>query len=33
MADRGFLIEEYVKPLGVQLVIPAFLKGRGQFSV
>jgi len=32
MADRGFLIEEYVKPLGVELVIPAFLKGREQFS-
>lgn len=33
MADRGFLIEDYLKPLGVGLEIPDFLKGREQFSV
>ena len=32
MADRGFLIEEYLKPLGVDLIIPSFLKGRDQFK-
>ncbi|XP_057296171.1 uncharacterized protein LOC130625115 [Hydractinia symbiolongicarpus] len=32
MADRGFLIEDYVKPLGVELIMPSFLKGREQFS-
>ena len=32
MADRGFTIEEYLSPLGVQLVIPSFLKGREQFT-
>ena len=28
MADQGFLIEDYLKPLGVGLEIPNFLKGR-----
>ena len=28
MADRGFLIKDYLKPLGVGLEIPNFLKGR-----
>ncbi|XP_057294591.1 uncharacterized protein LOC130623114 [Hydractinia symbiolongicarpus] len=32
MTDRGFTIEEYLKPLNVKLIIPAFLKGRGQFT-
>ncbi|XP_057310281.1 uncharacterized protein LOC130648258 [Hydractinia symbiolongicarpus] len=32
MADRGFLIEDYVTPLGVELIMPSFLKGREQFS-
>ena len=32
MADRGFTIEEYFSPLGVQLVIPSFLKVREQFT-
>ena len=30
MADRGFLIDEYLKPLGVELIIPS-LKRREQF--
>ena len=33
MADRGFLIDEYLKPLGVELIIPSFLQGREQFEV
>ena len=33
MADRGFLIEDYLKPLGVGLEIPNFLKGSGQFTI
>ena len=33
MADRGFLIEDYLKPLGVGLVISNFLKGRDQKTV
>ena len=33
MADRGFLIEDYLKPLGVGLEIPNFLKGRDQFTI
>ena len=33
MADRGFLIEDYLKPLGVGLVISNFLKGRDQFTI
>ncbi|XP_057294615.1 uncharacterized protein LOC130623142 [Hydractinia symbiolongicarpus] len=32
MADRGFLIADYVHPLGVKLIIPSFLKGRYQFT-
>ena len=32
MADRGFTIEEDLKPLGVSLNIPAFLEGRDQLS-
>ena len=32
MADRGFAIEDYLSPLGVKLVIPSFLKGRGQLT-
>lgn len=32
MADRGFLIADYVHPLGVELIIPSFLKGREQFT-
>ncbi|XP_057310150.1 uncharacterized protein LOC130648135 [Hydractinia symbiolongicarpus] len=32
MADRGFLIEDYVTPLSVELIMPSFLKGREQFS-
>ena len=33
MADRGFLIEDYLKPLGVGLEISNFLKGRDQFTI
>ena len=33
MADQGFLIEDYLKPLGVGLEIPNFLKRRGQFTI
>ena len=32
MADRGFTVEEYLRPLGVSLIIPSFLKGRPQFG-
>ena len=32
MADRGFTIEDYLTPMGVKLVIPAFLHGREQFT-
>ena len=32
MADRGFKIEEDLKPLGVNLNIPSFLEGRDQLS-
>lgn len=32
MADRGFLISDDLKPFGVSLNIPAFLKGRDQLS-
>ena len=32
MADRGFTIEDELKPLNVSLNIPAFLKGRDQLS-
>ena len=33
MADQGFLIENYLKPLGVCLEMPNFLKGRDQFTI
>ena len=33
MADRGFLIKDYLKPLGVGLEILNFLKGRDQFTI
>ena len=34
MVDRGFLIEDYLKPLGVVgLEILNFLKGRDQFTI
>ena len=32
MADQGFLIEDYLKPLGLGLEIPNFVKGRDQFT-
>ena len=32
MADRGFTIADYTKPMGIDLVIPDFLKGRDQLS-
>ena len=32
MADRGFTIAEYTKPIGVDLIIPDFLKGRDLWS-
>lgn len=32
MADRGFNIREYLQPLKVNLIIPAFLEGREQFT-
>ena len=33
MADQGFLIESYLKPLEVGLEMPNFLKGRDQFTI
>ena len=33
MANQGFLIENYLKPLGVGLEMPNFLKGRDQFTI
>ena len=33
MADQGFLIENYLKPLEVGLEMPNFLKGRDQFTI
>nr|XP_012562439.1 uncharacterized protein LOC105847414 [Hydra vulgaris] len=33
MSDRGFTIAEYLRPLGVNLVLPSFLKGREQFTI
>ena len=33
IACRVFLIEDYLKPLGVDLEIPNFLKGREQFTI
>ena len=33
MADRGFLIEDYLKSLGVGLEISNFLKGSDQFTI
>ena len=32
MADRLFTIEDYLSLLGVKLVSPSFLKGRGQIT-
>ena len=32
MADRGFTIKDLLEPMGVQLIIPAFLSGREQLS-
>lgn len=32
MADRGFTIAEYLKPMNVELIIPSFLQGREQFT-
>ena len=32
ISDRGFTITELLKPLGVALNIPAFLKGQDQLS-
>ena len=33
IANRDFLIEDYLKPSGVGLEIPNFLKGRDQFTI
>ena len=33
MTDQGFLIGDYLKPLGIGLEIPNFLKGQGQFTI
>ena len=33
MADKGFDIEELIKPIGVQLNIPAFLGDKSQLDV
>ena len=33
MADGGFYIEDYQKPLGIGLEIPSFLKVRDQFEI
>ena len=33
IADRGFYIEDYQKPLGIGLGIPSFLKVRDQFEI
>ena len=32
MADKGFLIQDELAPVGATLIIPAFLKGKQQFS-
>ena len=32
MADKGFLIQEYLEPRGCTLVIPHFLSSKGQFT-
>lgn len=31
MADRGFPVQDLFEPLGVQIIMPDFLKGKGQF--
>ena len=33
MADRGFTINDLLEPMGVELVIPAFMEGREQLPV
>ena len=33
MVDWGFLLKDYLKPLKVDLEIPLFLKGHGQFTI
>ena len=33
MADRGFTISDLLEPLGMELIIPNFLKGRDQLSI
>ena len=33
MVDQGFLIEDYLKLVGVRLEIPTFLKGCDQFTI
>ena len=33
MADRGFTIQNLLKPLGASLNIPAFLQGREQLTM
>lgn len=32
MTDTEIVIEEYLQPLGVGLIIPEFLRGRDQFT-
>lgn len=32
MADKGFLIQDELAAVGATLIIPAFLKGKQQFS-
>lgn len=32
MADKGFLVQDEIAAVGATLIIPAFLKGKQQFS-
>ena len=32
MADKGFVIQDLLTPLGCEVVMPSFLSSQGQFS-
>lgn len=32
MADKGFVIQDLLTPLGCEVVMPSFLSSKGQFS-